>query len=155
MRALRTSMAAACLVGIAPALAGAQSSYTPAFILEKFRPTQKGVDYDTPTEKAAVDACKVEKVLDAQQKPVGIKLVDGQGRLLRRFVDSNGKAGMDQWSYYQDGFEVYRETDLNDDKSLDECRWLNSGGTRIANSEPWPISERIQPREGSCRLLRV
>ena len=39
---------------------------------------------------------------------------------------------IDQWSYYQDGFEVYRENDLNDDKSLDECRWMNAAGTRIA-----------------------
>src|SRR5262249_31140646 len=34
-------------------------------------------------------------------------------------------------SFYQDGFEVYRETDLNDDKSPDECRWMNAAGTRI------------------------
>ena len=28
---------------------------------------------------------------------------------------------MDQWSYYQDGFEVYREIDLDGDQALDEC----------------------------------
>ena len=39
---------------------------------------------------------------------------------------------MDQWSYYQDGFEVYREIDLDGDRSLDEARWLNAGGTRVA-----------------------
>jgi hypothetical protein len=156
MRALRISMAAACLLGVAPALAGAQSSYTPAFILEKFRPTQKGVDYDTPTEKAAVDACKVEKVLDAQQKPIGIALRDGQGKLLRRFVDANGKAGMDQWSYYQDGFEVYRDVDLNDDLKVDESRWLNSGGTRIAAVQGGKITgwRRLSAEEASKVLAQ-
>ena len=39
---------------------------------------------------------------------------------------------MDQWSYYQDGFEVYRENDLDGDRRLDEARWLNAGGTRVA-----------------------
>ena len=39
---------------------------------------------------------------------------------------------MDQWSYYQDGFEVYREIDLDGDRSLDEARWINAGGMRVA-----------------------
>lgn len=157
MRALRTSMAAACLLGVAPALVGAQTSYTPDFILEKFRPTQKGVDYDTPTDKAAVDACKVEKALDAQQKPIGIALRDGQGKLLRRFVDTNGKAGMDQWSYYQDGFEVYRDVDRNDDLKVDECRWLNSGGTRIASVQGGRIVgwKRLSAEEASKVLVQA
>ncbi|HEX8203364.1 MAG TPA: redoxin domain-containing protein, partial [Isosphaeraceae bacterium] len=156
MRALRTSMAVACLWGIAPAWAGAQSAYTPSFILEKFRPTQKGVDYDAPTEKAAVDACKVEKVLDAQQKAIGIALRDGQGRLLRRFVDANGKAGMDQWSYYQDGFEVYRDVDLNDDLKVDESRWLNAGGTRAAAVQGGRIVgwKRLSAEEASKVLVQ-
>src|SRR5205823_2749000 len=131
MRVLRTSWAVACLVGMAPALAGAQSQYNPEFILKTFRPTQKGVEYDIPADKAAIDACKVEKVFDAQKKAIGIALRDGQGKLLRRFVDTNGKGGMDQWSYYQDGFEVYRDLDLNDDLKVDECHWLNAAGTRI------------------------
>ena len=30
---------------------------------------------------------------------------------------------MDQWSYYQDGFEVYREVDLDGDRP-----WTSAGG---------------------------
>ena len=81
---------------------------------------------------------------NAQGRSIGYSLRDGQGKLLRRFVDSNANGVMDQWSYYQDGFEVYRETDLNDDKSLDESERLiarlkmaeiprNGNPTRIRN----------------------
>ena len=63
---------------------------------------------------------------------MGYALRDGQGKMLRRFVIAHGGRRLDQWSYYQDGFQVCREDDLDGDRSLDECRWLNSGGTRIA-----------------------
>jgi hypothetical protein len=143
MRALRTTLAATALLGLAPALAGAQS---PDVLLKNFQPTQPGVEMDTPTDAAEIAACKVEMVKSKQGKTIGFSLKNGQGQLLRRFVDTNGKltrrAGdpkdrgeithLDQWSYYKDGFEVYRETDLDEDGKLDECRWLNGGGTRIA-----------------------
>ena len=69
---------------------------------------------------------------DGQKRTVGYALRDGQGKLLRRFIITNGGKYLNQWSYYQDGFEVYRENDLDGDRTLDECRWLNGGGTRIA-----------------------
>lgn len=137
MRVLRRTLAAAGLLGLAPALALAQSPAQP--LLERFVPAQKDapVEYDTPADKAAIDACKVEVVEQGQRK-IGHAVRDGQGRLLRRFVDTNGKLDkqnkphLDQWSYYQNGFEVYREIDLDEDGAIDECRWLNSGGTKIA-----------------------
>ena len=152
MRALRTSLAAAWLAGLVPVLASAQA---PDLILEKFHPTLKGVDYDVPADKAAVAACKVDKVMDAAKaKAIGYELRDGQGQLLRRFVDSDEKPGIDQWSYYQNGFEVYREVDLNGDKSLDECRWLNAGGTRIALVRTGKVVawKRISAEE-ACKVL--
>ncbi|MBX6315538.1 MAG: redoxin domain-containing protein [Isosphaeraceae bacterium] len=136
MRTLRISLATLALLGAAPA-GHAQAQYSPSDLLSAFRPSQKGVEYDTPTGKA-VEACKVETVYDKNHKPIGYALRDGEGKLLRKFVDTNGlknakgQTQLDQWSYYKDGFEVYRENDLNEDKSLDECRWMNAGGTRIA-----------------------
>ena len=64
---------------------------------------------------------------------------------------------MDQWSYYQDGFEVYREDDLNGDKHLDECRWLNSGGSRIALVERGKIKawKQISAEEASKVLVQA
>ena len=133
MRALRTTLAAAWLLGVTPALALAQAKTTPADLLA-FQPTQPGVEYDIPTEAAAIAACKVETVYDAQKNSIGYALRDGQGKLLRKFVNLRPDKlnRLDQWSYYQDGFEVYRDVDLDNDKYVDECRWLNMAGTRQA-----------------------
>jgi len=150
MRCLRTSMAAACLFAVAPGLAVAQSGPTVKNLLE-LQPILKGVEYDTPADAAAVDACKIETVFNPKKKAIGVSLRDGQGKLLRRFVDSDGNNKMDQWSYYQDGFEVYRESDLNNDRSPDECRWLNTAGTRIASVARGKITgwKRISAEEAS------
>jgi thiol-disulfide isomerase/thioredoxin len=91
-----------------------------------------GVEYDTPVDQVAIKLCKVESVVNAEKHSVGYALRDGQGRMLRRFIIAHGSRRLDQWSYFQDGFEVYREDDLDGDRSLDECRWLNTAGTRIA-----------------------
>ena len=132
MRSLRCCVPVFCwLLVLAPVAALAQTKgYAPGDLL-KFRPTLPGVEYDTPTDPAAINACKVETVV-VQNRSIGYALRDGQGKLLRRFVDNDGNGKMDQWSYYQDGFEVYRENDLDGDRRLDEARWLNAGGTRIA-----------------------
>ena len=132
MRSLRCSVTVFCwLVVLAPVAAVAQSKgYAPGDLLV-YRPTLAGVDFDTLTDPAAINACKVETVV-VRNRSIGWALRDGQGKLLRRFVDNDGNGRMDQWSYYQDGFEVYRENDLDGDRRLDEARWLNAGGTRIA-----------------------
>ena len=161
MRALRTTLAAAWLAGLVPATASAQAVAagrpTPERILETFRPTQRGVDYDVPTDKAAIAACKVETVYNAQKKAVGYELRDGQGQLLRRFLDSDATPGMDRWSYFQNGFEVYRESDLNGDKSLDECRWLNAGGSRIAEIKAGKIVawKRLSAEEAAKVMVQA
>jgi thiol-disulfide isomerase/thioredoxin len=150
-------LAAAGLLGaMFPALAGAQVS--PAQLLDGFRPMQKdvAVDYDTPADKPAIDACKVESI------PTGYALRDAQGRLLRRFVDTNGKKDaqgkthLDRWSYYKDGFEVYREVDLDEDGSLDECLWLNSGGSKVAKVQGNKIVgwSRLSAEEASRVLVQ-
>ncbi|MDB5349910.1 MAG: resA 16 [Planctomycetota bacterium] len=150
MRVLRTSLVMVGLLGLAPALAVAQSQTQS--LLTRYTPVFKGVEYDLPASvvkgddpaiKATVDACKSE--YDTKSRSYIVK--DGQGKLLRRFVDTNGEktqregdktpgTHLDQWSYYQDGFEVYRESDINEDGTLDEVRWMNSGGTRVAKVKP-------------------
>jgi peroxiredoxin len=154
MRGLRYSLAVSWLLGAASW--GMAAEYTPKDLL-KFRPTQPGVDYETPTDAAAIDACKVELVTDAQKRTVGYALRDGQGKLLRRFVITSGGKYLNQWSYFQDGFEVYRENDLDGDRSLDECRWLNSGGTRVATIKGGKISswKRLSAEEASKVLVQA
>lgn len=143
MRSLRTLLAVAGLVAIVPALARAEgAAATPEYLLSTFKPNLKGVDYETPTGKA-VEECKVETVYSAEKKAIGWALRDGQGKLLRKFLDTRGSRDLDQWSYYLDGFEVYREVDTNDDKRLDECRWMNAGGTRIAKVQLVEVKEKV------------
>ncbi len=155
MRSLRYSVAVLAIMAVAgPNSMGAD--YNPKDLL-KFRPTQPGVDYDTPVDAAAIDACKVELVTDGQKRTVGYALRDGQGKLLRKFVITNGGKYLNQWSYYQDGFEVYRENDLDGDRSLDECRWLNGGGTRVAVIKGGKIVswQRLSAEEASKMLVQA
>ncbi len=130
MRALRTTLAAAWFAGLAPAAVLA-ADHTPDQLL-RFQPLLKGVEIETPADAAAIAACKVETMPNPKGGVLGWTLRDGQGKILRRFVDLRGAKNLDQYSYYQDGFEVYRESDLNDDKILDEARWMNAAGTRVA-----------------------
>lgn len=140
MRSLRTLTVAAGLLGMTPFVAMGQSKTTPEALLN-FKPSLRGVEYEAVTDPAAINACKVEAVTDANKQQIGFALRDGQGKLLRKFLDTDGNRALDQWSYYQDGFEVYRENDLNNDRSLDECRWLNSAGTRIATVKSIPAAK--------------
>ena len=159
MRRIRCSVAVYCwlgAVGLAPMAAQAQTKGLPApSALLAFRPTLPGVDYDSPADPKAVEACKVELVT-VQNRSIGYALRDGQGKMLRRFVATRG-GKMDQWSYYQDGFEVYREVDLDGDRSLDECRWLNSGGTRVATVKAGKIVgwKRLSAEEASKVLVQA
>jgi thiol-disulfide isomerase/thioredoxin len=142
--------------GSAVAQAPAKNAQSPLPLL-KLRPSMQGVEYDSPADEAAKNACKVETVVDALNKTIGYALRDAQGKMLRRFVRSRNGKHMDQWSYYQDGFEVYREDDLDGDTHLDECRWLNSGGSRIALIERGQIVgwKQISAEEASKVLVQA
>jgi thiol-disulfide isomerase/thioredoxin len=157
LRTLKRSVTCLCVISIWANAASAQQSKIVPNSLLQYRPTSSGVDYDNPTDPAAINACKVETVVDADKLPIGWALRDGQGRLLRRFVDTDGNKRMDQWSYYQDGFEVYREADFDGDIKPDEIRWLNGGGTRIAKTHSGKIVawKRISAEESSKILVQA
>ena len=50
--------------------------------------------------------------------------------ILRKFVDTNDDNVVDQWSYYKDGIEVYRDIDSNFNGKADQYRWFHTGGSR-------------------------
>lgn len=90
-------------------------------------PIQKGVEYDTP-EKGAIAKCKVtSENLDGA---TGWVVRSDSGEMLRRFVDSNNDNKVDQWCYYKQGVEVYRDIDANFNGLADQYRWLGTAGTR-------------------------
>ncbi len=70
MRSLRTLTVAAGLLGMTPFVALGQSKTTPEALLN-FKPSLKGVDYEAVTDPAAINACKVEAVTDANKQQIG------------------------------------------------------------------------------------
>lgn len=93
----------------------------------KLVPVQKDVDFDSPTaaqiEKCVVDVENVGGI-------TGWVVKTEAGQVLRRFLDTNGDNKVDQWCYYKDGIEVYRDIDGNFNNKADQYRWLGTAGTR-------------------------
>jgi thiol-disulfide isomerase/thioredoxin len=93
----------------------------------KLAPVQAGVDYDKPSAEDAAK-CKIHaKRFDGH---VGWIVESPDGTILRKFVDANDDNVVDQWSYYKDGVEVYRDIDSNRNGKADQYRWFNTAGSR-------------------------
>lgn len=101
----------------------AKSSGPSAQTILAYQPSQKDVQIDRP-ESGEIAKCTVTT------NKSGYILRDGDGDILRNFFDSNGDNAVDQWSYYKDGVEVFRDIDSNKNNKPDQCRWLNTAGTR-------------------------
>ena len=85
------------------------------------------VEFDQPSADEVAD-CKIaaEKIGGS----TGWVVRSGQGVVLRRFLDSSGDGHVNQWCYFKDGVEVYRDMDSDGDKKVDQSRWLNQAGSR-------------------------
>ncbi|MDR1479146.1 MAG: TlpA family protein disulfide reductase [Planctomycetaceae bacterium] len=92
----------------------------------KFKPQQRDVEYDIPTE-AEIPQCKI----DLYENKRGYIVTNSQNHTIRVFIDTNGDGQLDQWSYYRNGIEVYRDVATTGSGKADQFRWLNHGGTRI------------------------
>ncbi len=101
---------------------------TPEFALQ-YKPSQSDIEIDSPAA-ADVERCKVE--LERDGKTSGFAVFDPSGIILRRYVDTNGDRYIDQWRYFKNGIEVYRDLDTNTNNKPDQARWLNTGGSRWA-----------------------
>jgi thiol-disulfide isomerase/thioredoxin len=99
---------------------------TPEFALQ-YRPAQKDIEYDIPPA-AEVDKCKVE--LERNETASGFAVFDANGLILRRYVDTNKDRYIDQWRYYRNGIEVYRDLDTDFNHKADQSRWLHTHGSR-------------------------
>ncbi len=95
----------------------------------KFVPKQRDVDYEIP-KPTDYAKCKVDG--ERNGKSFTWVVTGAQGQVLRRYVDSDGDNQFDQYRYYQDGIEVYRDIDTNQNGKVDQFRWLNFGGSRWA-----------------------
>jgi len=118
---------------------------TPEIAL-KYKPVQKYVEFDTPSQSEVPD-CTVKVI---QEKSGSGWVVRGpQGEVLRKFMDTDGNNTVDRWSYFRGGIEVYRDQDTNDNKKVDQSRWLNTGGTR------WGIDQNEDGTIDSWKQISV
>jgi thiol-disulfide isomerase/thioredoxin len=92
------------------------------------KPIQRAVDYEKVTS-ADTSKLTLEPITDKGRS--GWVLKGSDGRVLRRFVDTNSDGATDLWCYFQAGVEVYRDVDSDFDKRADQYRWLGTAGTRV------------------------
>ncbi len=152
---LAMSGRATVCIALTIALAGhARANPTPDQAL-RLSPVQKGVDYSRPTAEEAA-RCKIEsKKLDGGG--TAWVVTDPNGFTLRMFVDSNGDNTVDQWRYYKDGVEVYRDIDSNASRKADQFRWFHTGGSRwgIDRNQDGVIDswKHISPEEVTAEVV--
>jgi len=126
----KLAVAAGCFVGVGVMLSCSlpvsAASATVAQVLQ-VAPSQTGVECDRPKPED-VPRCKISvKRIDGH---VGYIVESPEGVVLRKFLDTKGTNVVDQWSFYKDGVEVYREIATKPNGKKDEFRWLNTAGTR-------------------------
>src|SRR5688500_10439593 len=86
-------------------------------------PIQKDVDYDKPTDdEAAKCTIKSEKL----GGKTGWVVRTQNDEILRNFIDTGNDNKVDQWCYFKDGLEVYRDVDANSNGKADQSRWFNT-----------------------------
>ncbi len=126
-RHIPSMVAFACLLSLALSPQWAWGGSPSAEQALKLTPVQSGVDYDRPTPEQAAKCKIVAKKINGH---VGWVVENADGAILRKFVDTNDDNVVDQWSYYKDGLEVYRDIDSNYNGKADQYRWFDTGGSR-------------------------
>ena len=115
------------------------------------RPTQRGV------ELARLDAGDCEVRDYRSDGASGWEVTDGDGIVVRRFVDTDGDKRIDRWCYFRDGVEVYRDIDENGNNRPDAYRWMGTAGTRwgVDEDEDSRIDawKQISPEEVSAEAV--
>ena len=139
--------------GIAVVLAplsdlSAAEAPNPQQALKTFTPIQSFVEYAIPSNEEA-QKCTIRPEKENNATAWVVRNADGE--VLRRFADTNNDNIVDQWCYFQDGLEVYRDIDSNFNQKADQYRWFHTGGTRwgIDKNEDGRIDEwrQISPHE--------
>jgi thiol-disulfide isomerase/thioredoxin len=92
-----------------------------------YSPRQTGIVYDKVTDKE-IDNCTGK--YETRNGFEGLVVYGPSGQPMRRFADSNGDRQVDQWCYYKDGIEVYRDIDGDFNGAADQYRWLGTAGVR-------------------------
>lgn len=110
----------------------------------RLMPVQQGIAFDSP-EKEDIAKCKV--VVETVGGVTGWVVRDAGGQVLRRFLDTNGDNKVDQWCYFANGIEIYRDIDVNYNNKADQYRWLGTAGVR------WGLDENEDGRIDSWKQI--
>jgi thiol-disulfide isomerase/thioredoxin len=110
----------------------------------KLVPVQKDVEIDTPPA-TDIPRCTIKGEKMGSFSAWIVR--DAAGQLLRKFADTNNDNVVDQWCYYRDGIEVYRDIDSNFNGKADQYRWLNTAGTR------WALDENEDAKVDSWKAI--
>lgn len=118
------------------------------------KPSQPGVVCDNPPA-STWKQCKLQA--HKNENVSGWTLVDSRGLVVRKLLDTNGDNVVDQWCYYANGQEIFRDIDTNATGKADACRWFTSAGSRwgIDANEDGKIEawKRISAEETSAEII--
>ena len=92
----------------------------------KVKPKQRDAKF---TRVSSLDDLKIDKV--KENGVSGWEVHDSQGRVLRRFFDIDGDDKADNWVYFKNGKESYREIDLDGDGKVDQYQYTNGKSIRF------------------------
>lgn len=120
------------------------------------KPLQAEVRYDIPGE-AEIAGCGIESAKLKRGSEWVVR--DASGRVWRRFQDTDADNRLDQWCYFKDGIEVYRDIDSDYDGNVDRYRWSGAEGIRLGSDadedgviDRW---ERISIEESAFELVEA
>ncbi|MDB5390908.1 MAG: alkyl hydroperoxide reductase/Thiol specific antioxidant/Mal allergen [Planctomycetaceae bacterium] len=146
----------ACYCVMAPISTFAADKKVSAQQALAIRPVLRDSECETPDAKT-IDQCKI--TVEKYAKGSGWAVTAPTGQLLRRFVDSNADDVVDQWRYYKDGLEVYRDIDTDYNSKVDQMRWFNTSGSRwaIDKNEDGKIDywKVLSPEEASREVIKA
>jgi thiol-disulfide isomerase/thioredoxin len=109
-----------------------------------YSPRQANVAYDKVAEK---DVASCSGKYETRNGFEGLVVYNANGQPLRRFADSNGDRQVDQWCYYKEGVEIYRDIDSDFNGAADQYRWLGTAGTR------WGIDKNEDGKVDSWKVI--
>ena len=67
-----------------------------------------------------------KRAVPTTDRPTEYSLVDmSTKKLVRKFTDTNGDKKLDNWIYFKDGVETYRDIDTDCDGRADQCRFMD------------------------------
>ncbi len=116
-----------CAIALLACTGAAEGANPSAVQALQLTPIQADVDYTQPSPDETAK-CKIRA--EKGKGGVGWIVDDPNGMTLRQFFDTNGDNVVDQWAYFKDGLEVYRDIDSDSNGKADQYRWFHTGGSR-------------------------